>query len=84
MASTPALIGPKSCEGASPFRALREQRRVEEGGGEGGTPSLDFISSLKSTLRLREINEHPFSTITRDPGIAHALHVHARITFGVF
>lgn len=36
----------------------------------GDTPSLDFILSPKSILRLREINEHPFSTVTRDPGIA--------------
>lgn len=67
MASTPALIGPKSCEATSPDRCLALPTRMA-----GDTPSLDFILSPKSILRLREINEHPFSTVTRDPGIAFA------------
>lgn len=56
MASTPALIGPKSCEGASPDRCLALPTRTA-----GDTPSFDFILSLKSILRLHEINEYPFS-----------------------
>jgi len=56
MASTPALIGPKSCEGASPDRCLALSMQTVR-----NTPSLDFILSLKSILRLHEINEHPFS-----------------------
>jgi hypothetical protein len=62
MASTPALIGPKSCEGASPFRrALREQRRVGREEGREYTLARFYLVVQFSILRLREINEHPFS-----------------------
>lgn len=57
MASTSALIGPKSCEAASPASLPRPS---DANGMTGDTPSLDFISSSKSILRLREINEYPF------------------------
>lgn len=57
MASTPALIGPKSCEAVSPASLPRPSDANDMA---GDTPSLDFISSPKSILRLREINEHPF------------------------
>lgn len=67
MVSTPALIGPKSRDGASLDRCCALRTRAAE-----DTPSLDLILSLKSILRLREINEHPSLTITRDPGIVHA------------
>lgn len=70
MASTPALIGPKSCVEAS---RLIDAPSLSDASDRPIPPSLDFIASRKPTLRLREINERPLSTITR-----------ARITFRDF